>query len=337
MEASYSVFNNRPLIVVTTVVIAFHLFLLLFFFFGSERQIKKFPLSSQKFVVQTIHLTTAQPVVTLVKEAPILASTIEKVEEKPLQDPPKPQLNDISPPTPVPEPVHVQKTVPAPPKPKKTVPIKIDPKKPPAKKTANPTKKTAPTKPKETKSDPVRKEKPVEKKNAPIKKEPTKEEIAAAELKKKKEQEQIALKAHQQQLLSQAQEKIEKIVKTRDKISPNKISEGPAMASVAISSLQIDAVSFGSSQLNEGEMSYRDELAARLKLLLRLPEYGEVKIKLTLERSGKVVNVIVMSAASEANRKHIEKMLPSLTFHPFGSHFSSAQQYTFSITLSNEL
>ena len=61
-------------------------------------------------------------------------------------------------------------------------------------------------------------------------------------------------------------------------------------APTAITSLHIDAMP-GVSFLNSKEIGYRDELAKRLKLLLKLPEYGEVKIKLTLQRSGKVLKV----------------------------------------------
>ena len=89
--------------------------------------------------------------------------------------------------------------------------------------------------------------------------------------------------------------------------------------------------------MGDHEVSYRDELANRLKLLLRLPEYGEVKVKLTIERSGKIAKVLIISSESSANRKYIEKTLPGLTFPQFGTRFGDVDQYTFSITLGNEL
>lgn len=270
--------------------------------------------------------------------SPVIEKKIENQptsNEIPLQPPPKSPLK-------LEEPKASTET----PKPKAPLPKKIEPSKNPAKPPA-PIKKPSISSEKpielKEKSKPVPKEKLPEKKPkevSPVKTAPTIEEKAAAELKKKKEQEQIALKARQKELLAQAQEKIAKIAQSRDKVSPSKLLEGTAPAlPTAITSLQIDAFSIdgGTSSLSDGEITYRDELAGRLKLLLRLPEYGEVKIKLTLECAGKVVKVVVVSAESAANRKHIEKMLPSLTFPSFGAHFGDAQQYTFSITLSNEL
>ena len=67
-----------------------------------------------------------------------------------------------------------------------------------------------------------------------------------------------------------------------------------------------------------------------------MPEYGDIKIKLTLNRQGKVTKIIVTSSASVANRQYIEKVLPSLTFPVFGAPFGDAKDYTFTITLSNE-
>ena len=89
-------------------------------------------------------------------------------------------------------------------------------------------------------------------------------------------------------------------------------------------------------ELNDKEIGYRDELAGRLKLLLRLPEFGEVKIKLTLSRAGKVAKVSIVSAESAANRTYIEKTIPTLSFPSFGNNFGTLPEYTFLISLSND-
>ena len=142
-----------------------------------------------------------------------------------------------------------------------------------------------------------------------------------------------------QTLLAQAQERIAKIPQGSDKLStgktPTQISQSEPRG---VTSLQIDTLSEESGiRLGDHEVSYRDELANRLKLLLRLPEYGEVKVKLTIERSGKIAKVLIISSESSANRKYIEKTLPGLTFPQFGTRFGDVDQYTFSITLGNEL
>jgi hypothetical protein len=108
----------------------------------------------------------------------------------------------------------------------------------------------------------------------------------------------------------------------------------------AIGSLQSDAiVKVGSEEaaLSPQEKTYYDELIYRLKLALKLPEYGEVKLKLTLTRIGKVIKVAVTSAKSRKNREYIEKMLPQISFPRFGNNFSSDKDHTFHLNLSNEL
>lgn len=190
------------------------------------------------------------------------------------------------------------------------------------------------------------------KKDVPAKKAIT-DDKAINELKKNKEQEQQKKMAEKQQreaeeqaakerqlkLVSQAQERMGKISQTRDKLSSSKsLNSINTKLPHAITSLQIDALPTSDvPQLSDREISYRDEIAGRLKLLLRLPDYGDVKIKLTLERTGKIAKVVVVSSESDANRKYIEKILPDLTFPAFGTRFSNAEQYTFTITLSNEI
>jgi len=87
--------------------------------------------------------------------------------------------------------------------------------------------------------------------------------------------------------------------------------------------------------LSGKEARYRDELASRLELLLRLPEEGAVDVKLTLYRSGEVAKVVVAGALSRINREYVEKTLPGLKLPPFGQSFGSASEETFSITLTS--
>jgi colicin import membrane protein len=97
-----------------------------------------------------------------------------------------------------------------------------------------------------------------------------------------------------------------------------------------LGSLEIDSLSSSS-------VSYEHELVNRLKLLLRLPQYGEVEIDLTLERSGKVAKIKILSAENSVNRQHVEKNVPTLVFPPFGNSFDGEKQHTFRIKLGNEI
>lgn len=295
-----------------------------------------------------------------------------KEEEPPLKESKKNEVvinEEISPPKAVPLPAQSPEK-PSPPKhkPKEIKPRVVSPvKKTPVKKPKSsdvPAKKEVPKKPEPAKKEKVDIKSPPPPRSPPPPPPPSpppppplpaakshgyaakanadkeKAKIAAAEKQKKIDAEQQAVKIRQQKLLSQAQESIAKIDKSRDKVALAKSSSsGSSFSSPgAISSLQIDALPEGGGQkLSDHEISYRDELAGRLKLLLKLPEYGEVKVKLTLERSGKVAKVVVVAAESAANRKYIEKTIPTLTFSAFGSNFDHAAQFTFSVTLTNDL
>jgi colicin import membrane protein len=161
----------------------------------------------------------------------------------------------------------------------------------------------------------------------------------------KKKQEEATKKAEQlaenqrQQKFTEAQERIAKIGGSRDKIAAKTANHTLSAAPRAITNLEVDSLSNlkGEISLSHYEMSYREELAGRLKLLLRLPEYGDVKVNLTLDRTGKVAKVAIVNADSVVNRKYIEKTLPGLSFPAFGTNYASAAEYTFSITLSNEI
>ena len=90
-------------------------------------------------------------------------------------------------------------------------------------------------------------------------------------------------------------------------------------------------------EFSGAERTYYDELIHRLKLALRLPEYGSVKLKLTLSSDGKVFKVQVTGSKSAKNKSYIEKTLPSLSFPRFGSNFSGQKEQTFRLNLCNDL
>lgn len=335
-------FDRPALIIAASVVIAHAIFFVWMAYFGDHASLPKAVKEAKRFVVQTVELQPAapQPRVTApvvevqqpVPEAPKIEPQpkMEKAKEAPPPVPTTPKA--ISAPKP-PKPVATPKKAPV----AKPAPAK------PVTKAQAPAKQ--PTKPKAV-SKPVAKSAPAPVKTPSVQKtDNTAREAEAAQKQKELQQQQEREAAQkqerqrQQKLIADAQESIAKIGAVRDKVTAGKASSPSltAVSSVPIS-LHIDAMPAvaGAPELSFKEVAYRDELAGRLKLLLRLPEYGDVKVKLTLERSGKVVKVVVDSAESATNKKYIEKTLPDVSFPPFGSNFGSDAQYTFSITLSNE-
>jgi outer membrane biosynthesis protein TonB len=199
-------------------------------------------------------------------------------------------------------------------------------------------------KPKETPKQ-VKEEKKSEKVEQPKKKTETKVE-KSKEVAKPKTEKKAAAKSttttsekstqeskKKQELLKQAQNSLAKL----NNANPNAaVAAVVAPTLTPIGPLHLDASATSGDTSGSQEIGYVDEMVGRLKLLLKLPEYGDVKTQLIINRSGKVVKVTILHADSKANRSYIEKTLPTLTFAPFGSNFGAEGQHTFQITLKGD-
>lgn len=75
-----------------------------------------------------------------------------------------------------------------------------------------------------------------------------------------------------------------------------------------------------------------ETLASFLHGVLNLPEFGEVKIALTLRNDGSVEKVVVLFAESKKNRAYLEEHLPKLRFP-----LKLEKEKTFTLTFCNEL
>ncbi len=78
---------------------------------------------------------------------------------------------------------------------------------------------------------------------------------------------------------------------------------------------------------------YQDLLMTYLQEALEFPEKGEVKLRLTLSRTGSVTAVSVVTASSSKNQSYVTASLPTLQFPAFESHFKGEKSHTFSVTL----
>ena len=81
------------------------------------------------------------------------------------------------------------------------------------------------------------------------------------------------------------------------------------------------------------ESFYQDQLAAFLKNALTLPEKGNVKLFLKLNRDGIVRGITVKEGASSCNQKYVESTIPLLRLPPFEKNFKGKSVHTFSIIL----
>lgn len=85
--------------------------------------------------------------------------------------------------------------------------------------------------------------------------------------------------------------------------------------------------------LDTKKINYQEELARRLSLMLTLPDYGDVRIKLFVSRDGKVNKLEVLSSSSEENQLYVLRTLPELKMPPFDELFRGDAEHAFTLTL----
>jgi outer membrane biosynthesis protein TonB len=195
-----------------------------------------------------------------------------------------------------------------------------------AKTPASPPKQTAKTKPKP------------ESKQIPSKSNPKptlskqKEKVAAAPPPVKKK----PAAQPPEDLLKELEEKIAKIETKRDKSTikselsvPQKIEQQMAYASSSSQS--------SSSELEEDHDDYVSFLVGYLQEHLQLPDFGEVKIQISLRSDGSVEALRVIKTESEKNKKYLEENLPKLKFPSFSLKKNASSTQTFILTFCNEM
>lgn len=135
-------------------------------------------------------------------------------------------------------------------------------------------------------------------------------------------------------LKKELDESIAKIENKNDKGVSKKATFGSkALAPIV---LQIDTPSHELSNEAEGSSDYKDVLTRHLHQCLSLPDYGEVKIQLSLRQDGTVCKVIVLKAQSEKNKQYLESNLPRLKFPRFDGTYAGQNEQTFVLTFCNE-
>jgi hypothetical protein len=121
-----------------------------------------------------------------------------------------------------------------------------------------------------------------------------------------------------QELLQELEESIAKIEGKHDKVDTRKQLATPH-------SIEIP-------NRDKVEENYADALISCLRGSLHLPDYGEVKLEVTLKEDGSVEKVVVLKADSEKNRNYLETHLPHLKFPAV-----KKPEHTFVLTFCNEV
>lgn len=179
-----------------------------------------------------------------------------------------------------------------------------------------------------------------EKKRLQDKAEAEKKRIREAE--KQRQQEIAAAHAVKEKKMQAALENLAKTQITGNKVKASSSSVNLQSTSIPkeVGALQVDAFPLveasGSGKWGSSEVSYSGEVAFILKSALRLPDYGAVKIKLTIDSKGKVLKVETLHSESNKNKTYAESKIPALPFPAFKQRFEGASQNTFVITLQND-
>jgi len=101
-----------------------------------------------------------------------------------------------------------------------------------------------------------------------------------------------------------------------------------------IEALQIDQIKSRSSFIDR---SYETILINKLKSSLVLPDFGQLRLSLTLNSDGSIFSYKILNSENHLNSNYIEKALKNITFLPFNKSFASQEQHTFSIVLNNQI
>lgn len=99
--------------------------------------------------------------------------------------------------------------------------------------------------------------------------------------------------------------------------------------------LHIDSINNGPSA--DFDSDYPNLMIGYLHQFLHLPEFGEVKIQLTLRQDGSVAKLVVLNTESEKNKRYLEGNLPLLKFPSFNGSFAKKKEHTFILTFCNEI
>jgi hypothetical protein len=142
-----------------------------------------------------------------------------------------------------------------------------------------------------------------------------------------------AIESISSSLVQELEESIAKIEDHSGKMKKNQKFIGKRAPSRS-NPLQIDQLDFKEEASESND--YVDILVRQLHVSLNLPDFGEVKIELTLRQDGTVAKLKVLNAESQQNRKYLEAKLPQLKFPQLSGFKPEEKEHTFVLNFCNE-
>lgn len=86
---------------------------------------------------------------------------------------------------------------------------------------------------------------------------------------------------------------------------------------------------------SKNSLSYGDYLICYLQESLDLPEYGEVKIELSIDRQGKLLTSKILCSENKKNSEFLKNRLPELAFPCFNDFNIKETALTFTVSFRN--
>lgn len=173
---------------------------------------------------------------------------------------------------------------------------------------------------------PIEKPKPVAQKPKPVAQKPVEKPKPVAQKPKPVEKPKPALQKptsvqkERNELLAMMEESLQGLEKTQ--VKPSKVA-----APAKIGTLKSESIT---------EATYQQTLVDYLQSLLHFPEDGQVRVKLTVTREGKITNITVVQASSKQNEHYVCDRLKPLSLPAFGNNFKGENTHTFSILLTSK-
>ncbi len=135
-----------------------------------------------------------------------------------------------------------------------------------------------------------------------------------------------------QNLLKEAEEKLSKIAAKQD--NTPRVSSLPPMKQIEISSFSKTEESSSFSSFEE-EDSWTEFLIGYLQQKLKLPDFGEVTIQLSVQGDGRVSSVRIVKSESTKNTKYLEENLTKIIIP--STYLKKNEINIFVLTFCNEL
>lgn len=131
---------------------------------------------------------------------------------------------------------------------------------------------------------------------------------------------------------------LQSIEESLDKIDQPKVRKKTAQtADLPVKKKRLKIDDLDSSSAIGYSDNYQDQLIDLLQSGLDLPDYGEVKLKLTLKKDGTIMELTIIEAQSQKNRSYLEKNLKTVHFPVFSGGLAKENTHTFTLTFCNQL